>query len=48
MAKYNHLGEYDAIRALANYSEAIRNKFVEFAISYNVNIICGSLPIYRR
>jgi predicted amidohydrolase/GNAT superfamily N-acetyltransferase len=48
MAKYNHLAEYDAIRALANYTEAIRVKFVEFAISYNVNIICGSLPIYEN
>ncbi|TVR74613.1 MAG: GNAT family N-acetyltransferase [Marinilabiliales bacterium] len=47
MAKYNHLAESDAIRALANYSEPIRSKFVEFAISYNVNIICGSLPVYE-
>ncbi len=47
MAKYNHLAEFDAIRALANYSEPIRSKFVEFAISYNVNIICGSLPVYE-
>jgi predicted amidohydrolase/ribosomal protein S18 acetylase RimI-like enzyme len=46
MAKYNHLAEYDAIRALANYTEPIRRKCVEFAISYNVNIICGSLPLY--
>jgi predicted amidohydrolase/ribosomal protein S18 acetylase RimI-like enzyme len=46
MAKYNHLAEYDAIRALANYTEPIRIKCVEFAISYNVNIICGSLPLY--
>ncbi|MFO7922483.1 MAG: bifunctional GNAT family N-acetyltransferase/carbon-nitrogen hydrolase family protein [Bacteroidales bacterium] len=48
MAKYNHLAESDAIRALANYSEPIRSKFVEFAISYNVNIICGSLPVYEN
>jgi predicted amidohydrolase/GNAT superfamily N-acetyltransferase len=48
MAKYNHLAEYDAIRALANYTEPIRSKFVEFAISYNVNIICGSLPVYEN
>ena len=48
MAKYNHLAEFDAIRALANYSEPIRSKFVEFAISYNVNIICGSLPVYEE
>jgi predicted amidohydrolase/GNAT superfamily N-acetyltransferase len=46
MAKYNHLAEYDAMRALANYTEPIRRKCVEFAISYNVNIICGSLPLF--
>jgi predicted amidohydrolase/ribosomal protein S18 acetylase RimI-like enzyme len=46
MAKYNHLSEYDAMRSLANYTEPIRAKCVEFAISYNVNIICGSLPLY--
>ncbi len=47
MAKYNHLDEYDAIRALASYSESIRIKCTEFAISYNINIICGSLPVYE-
>jgi predicted amidohydrolase len=47
MAKYNHLTEYEAIRSLSNYTEQIRNKFIELAISYNVNIICGSLPIYK-
>ncbi len=44
MAEFNHLGEADAIRGLAKYTTALREKFTEFAIAYNVNIITGSMP----
>ncbi|MDP2159232.1 MAG: bifunctional GNAT family N-acetyltransferase/carbon-nitrogen hydrolase family protein [Flavobacterium sp.] len=44
MADYNHLSEADAIRELAKHSEPIRKKFQEYAISYNINIITGSMP----
>ncbi|MGL2962759.1 GNAT family N-acetyltransferase [Flavobacterium sp. RSB2_4_14] len=44
MADFNHLSEANAIREIANYSEPIRKKFLEFAISYNINIITGSMP----
>ncbi|MFY0606009.1 MAG: bifunctional GNAT family N-acetyltransferase/carbon-nitrogen hydrolase family protein [Cyclobacteriaceae bacterium] len=44
MAEFNHLGEADAIRGLAKYTNALREKFTEFAIAYNVNIITGSMP----
>lgn len=44
MADYNHLGEARAIRELAGYTEPLREKFAEFAVSYNVNIITGSMP----
>ncbi|MEL4306751.1 bifunctional GNAT family N-acetyltransferase/carbon-nitrogen hydrolase family protein [Joostella sp. CR20] len=44
MADYNHLNEADAIRELAKYTEPIHQKFQEFAISYNINIITGSMP----
>lgn len=44
MADYNHLSEADAIRELARYSEPIRKRFQELAISYNINIITGSMP----
>ncbi|MFI2741893.1 bifunctional GNAT family N-acetyltransferase/carbon-nitrogen hydrolase family protein [Zhouia sp. PK063] len=44
MADYNHLSEADAIRELAKYAEPIHKKFQEFAISYNINIISGSMP----
>ena len=44
MADYNHLSEAEAIKELAKYTEAIRKKMQEFAISYNINIITGSMP----
>ena len=44
MADYNHLSEADAIRELAKHTEPIRKRFQEYAISYNINIITGSMP----
>ncbi|MGR6981472.1 carbon-nitrogen hydrolase family protein [Testudinibacter sp. P27/CKL/0425] len=44
MAKYNSYAEPDAIRKLAQYTDAIVSKFEELAISYNINIITGSMP----
>ena len=44
MAKFNHLHEPDAIRELAKFTETTVNKLKEFAISYNINIISGSMP----
>ena len=47
MAKYNHLGESQAIRELAKYTNEMRKRFVQLAISYNINIITGSMPQLR-
>ena len=44
MADYNHLSEAEAIKELAKYTDAIKKKMQEFAISYNINIISGSMP----
>lgn len=44
MAEYNHLSEPQAIRELAKYTETIVQKFTDLAISYNINIITGSMP----
>ena len=44
MAQYNHLSTAEAIRKLAGYTEQIKSKFSEFSISYNINIIAGSMP----
>lgn len=44
MAQYNHLGEPEAIRKLANYTEEIVQQFSTLSVSYNINIITGSMP----
>ncbi len=44
MLEFNHLSEAESIRGLATYTEAIKVKFQELAVSYNVNIITGSMP----
>ncbi|KPM48453.1 carbon-nitrogen hydrolase family protein [Jiulongibacter sediminis] len=44
MAENNHLKEADAIRELAKHTEEIVQKFSELSISYNINIITGSMP----
>ncbi len=47
MAKDNHKSEAEAIRSLALHTEAILVKFQELAISYNINIVTGSMPELR-
>lgn len=44
MAENNHLSEPEAIRELAKHTDTIVQKFSELAISYNINIITGSMP----
>ncbi|MCW8987237.1 MAG: carbon-nitrogen hydrolase family protein, partial [Gammaproteobacteria bacterium] len=44
MAENNHLSEPQAIRELAKHTETIVQKFTELAITYNINIITGSMP----
>ena len=44
MVKYNDLSQAEAIRQLALYTDPIVAKMQEFAVSYNVNIIAGSMP----
>ena len=48
MAKFNNMGEAQSIRGLAQYTEKIRDRFVELAISYNINIITGSMPFVKE
>ncbi len=47
MARFNNLGEAQAIRAMAKYTDQIRDHFRELAISYNINIITGSMPYVK-
>lgn len=44
MAQYNHLGEPEAIRKLAEFTETIVQDFSQLSVSYNINIITGSMP----
>jgi len=44
MAEYNHLTESDAIRKLSIYTERVKNEFARLSVSYNINIISGSMP----
>ena len=44
MAENNHLSEPEAIRELSKHTAAIVENFSRLAISYNINIISGSMP----
>jgi predicted amidohydrolase/GNAT superfamily N-acetyltransferase len=44
MAENNHLSEPEAIRELAVHSSSILQRFADLAISYNINIITGTMP----
>ncbi|MDX1472388.1 MAG: bifunctional GNAT family N-acetyltransferase/carbon-nitrogen hydrolase family protein, partial [Flavobacteriaceae bacterium] len=44
MADHNHLSTPDAIRKLAEHTSDIVQRFSQLAISYNINIITGSMP----
>jgi predicted amidohydrolase/GNAT superfamily N-acetyltransferase len=48
MREYNHLTEADSMRELAWYTQPLRDRFREFAMSYNVNIITGSMPLVEN
>ena len=45
MALVESSSEADAMRKLSVYTDTIRDKFSEWAIKYNVNIITGSMPM---
>ncbi len=48
MAENNHLSEPEALRELAKHTPTVVQKFSELAISYNINIISGSMPEIRN
>jgi len=48
MAKDNHLSEPEAIRELAANTDEIIKRFRELAVSYNINIIAGSMPLVEN
>ena len=44
MSPFNHLKEVEAMQQLAQMTDDIVKKIQSFAITYNVNIIAGSMP----
>ncbi len=44
MAEYNHLTEAESIRKLAEFTDQLVREFSNLSISYNINIITGSMP----
>lgn len=47
MAEFNDQTEAEAIRSLARYTDPLRDKLIDYAIAYNVNIISGSMPFIK-
>ncbi len=45
MGLTHHSTSVDAIRALAELTEEIRDRISALAVSYNINVIAGSMPI---
>lgn len=48
MGLFNDKNPADAIRALAGFSGQIRDGLLQMAMSYNINIIAGSMPEYSH
>ncbi|WP_231717581.1 carbon-nitrogen hydrolase family protein [Hymenobacter sp. DG25A] len=47
MALTNEDSPAVAIRAMAAFTEPIKIKMMELAVSYNINIVAGSMPVYE-
>ncbi len=47
MGLQNEDDSVQAIRHLASYTEQIKNRFSQMALTYNINIIAGSMPEIR-
>lgn len=48
MGLFNDKSPADAIRALAGFSRDIREGLLQMAMSYNINIVAGSMPEYSN
>jgi len=47
MTLYSDEPAADAMRSLAEHTETLRDAMLHLAVSYNINIIAGSMPLYR-
>jgi predicted amidohydrolase len=48
LAPFNHMNERESMEKLSELTDEIKEKISEMAISYNVNIISGSMPILEN
>jgi predicted amidohydrolase/ribosomal protein S18 acetylase RimI-like enzyme len=48
MGQFNQEYPAEAVRRLAEFTEAIREEMVRLALAYNINIIAGTMPEYHR
>ncbi len=47
MALTNESAASAAIRGMAAFTEPIKTRMMELAVSYNINVIAGSMPVYE-
>lgn len=47
LSRHQESNPAQAIRELATYSEELRERMLKLALSYNINIIAGTMPIYH-
>ncbi len=47
ISKFDEEQAPEAMRSLSEYTEPLREELVNMALSYNINIVSGSLPEYR-
>ena len=48
LSRFNQDHPAEAIRGLAQYTEEIVEEITRLAVSYNINIIAGSMPVYQE
>jgi len=48
MGEFDNMNPAAAIRGMAKYTDTIYKKCVDLAVSYNVNIIAGSMPVIEN
>lgn len=46
LSQFSNLPAPDAMRKLADHTEVLREAMLRLAVSYNINIIAGSMPAY--
>jgi predicted amidohydrolase/ribosomal protein S18 acetylase RimI-like enzyme len=47
LTQFNKMNASSAVRALADFTEQMQNEFVNMAVSYNINIVAGSMFEYQ-